>query len=119
MMKTEASCDNVFQSGLISSPEGWRGPENVLPAGGGIRQLSVWRNRDEADETQDIAFNLKFTPTDQLKFNFDAQFVDSEASVTDLSIMAAAYANLFIDASGKIPQIDYIAPNGEPDIQLG
>jgi len=58
--------DNVFQSGLISSPEGWRGPENVLPAGGGIRQLSVWRNRDEADETQDIAFNLKFTPTDQV-----------------------------------------------------
>ena len=105
--------DNLFQSGGISSPEGWRGPENVLPAGGGIRQLSVWRNRVEADETQDLAFNLKFTPTDQLRFNFDAQFVDSEASVTDLSFMAAAYANLFIDATGKVPQIDYIAPNGE------
>jgi len=76
--------------------------------------LAVWRDRDESDETQDIAFNLKFTPTDQLKFNFDAQFVDSEASVTDLSVMTAINSNLFIDATGKVPQIDYIAPNGEP-----
>ncbi len=105
--------DNLFQSGTISSPEGWRGPNDVLPAGGGIRQLAVWRDRVESDETQDIGLNLKFTPNDQLRFNFDAQFVESEADVVDLSIMAGAYANLFIDATGKVPQIDYIAPNGE------
>ena len=107
--------DNLFQSGGITSPEGWRGPENVLPGGGGIPQLSVWRDRLEADETQDIGLNLKFTPNDQLKLNFDAQFVDSEASVTDLSVMGTVYANLFIDATGKVPQVDYVAPNGEAD----
>jgi len=102
--------DGLFQSGGISSPEGWRGPNNVLPAGGGVRQLAVWRDRVESDETQDIGLNLKFTPNDQLRFNFDAQLVDSEADVVDLSIMTATYANLFIDATGKVPQVDYIAP---------
>jgi len=60
-----------------------------------------------------FCLNLKFTPNEQLRFNFDAQFVDSEADVVDLSVMAATYANLFVDATGKVPQIDYIAPNGE------
>jgi len=105
--------NGLFQSGIISSPEGWRGPGNVLAPGGGVRQLSLWRERQEADQTQDIGLNLKFAPTERLRFNFDAQFVDSEASVTDLTLHAATYANLAIDATGDVPQIDYIAPSGE------
>ncbi|MEL7444633.1 MAG: TonB-dependent receptor [Pseudomonadota bacterium] len=107
--------DGVFQSGTISDNSQWRGPNpSLFPSTGG-QQLALFRERSENDVTNDFGFNLKFAPTDDLRFNFDVQYIDSEAQVTDLTVHGSFFAPIFIDISEETPIVTHVIPDGEPD----
>jgi len=93
----------------------WRGPNATQAQVSGIsdpfaggQQLNTFRTRFEADRTEDYGLNLKFAPTDRLRFNFDAQYVGSEADVNDLSLFGSFFAPVFVDRSvGQVPDVDF------------
>jgi len=110
--------DGVFTSGTITDNSQWRGPNEAAALLGstGGQQLALDRQRVENDITEDFGFNLKFAPTDQLRFNFDAQYIRSSTDVADVTIHRSIFAPLFIDnTTGSVPTIQYIVPPGESD----
>ena len=60
--------------------------------------------------TQDAAINLKWEPTDNLRFNFDGQYVDSKVDNYDISIEMHSYANVGLDTTGPLPRITLSDP---------
>ena len=113
--------DGVFTSGTISDNNQWRGPNGggLLPEaffpGAGGQQLNLFRERSEKDVTTDFGFNLKYSPTDNLRFNFDAQYIKSSSDVVDLTVHASFFSRLFIDTTnGQVPEVSYLAPVNQP-----
>ncbi len=102
--------NGVFQSGTISDNTQWRGPNaasaNLSPTGG--QQIGLYRNRLEEDLTTDYGFNLKFSATDRLRFNFDAQYIDSTAQVFDLTNHYSFFSPVVIDSTvGSVPLVGF------------
>ena len=60
--------------------------------------------------TQDAAINVKWEATDALRFNFDAQYVDSTIDNYDISIEMHSFANTTLDASGEFPRVEFGDP---------
>ncbi len=54
--------------------------------------------------TQDVGFNVKWEATDRLRFNFDAQYVDSEIDNYDISVEHHSFANITLDATGHVSE---------------
>ena len=106
--------DSVLQTGLITETASWRGNDNTLPLDG-IRQLALRRERYENDVTTDYGFNLKWTPTDRWSLNFDAQYIESETEVFDVTVHGAFFARTGLDFSGDGLDFTYIVPEGEAD----
>ncbi len=110
--------DGVFTSGTITDNSQWRGPNATaafLGATGG-QQLALFRERSEEDVTEDYAFQLKFAPTDDLRFNFEAQHVSSTSDVVDLTVHGSFFAPVRVDGTaGSIPSFEYLLPAGETE----
>jgi len=108
--------DNVFQSGTITDNSVWRGPAAtaaLVPANGGQHQ-NISRERLEENVTNDFGFNVKYSPSDNLRFNFDAQYVDSTAEITDLQFGTSFLSSIFIDLSDDDdPVFQFVPPPGE------
>ena len=102
---------DVFQSGTITDNGVWRGngPTAALfPAEGGQHQ-NIIRERLEENITNDFGFNLKYSPRDDLRFNFDAQYIDSTSEVTDLQFGSSFLSSLAIDISeDSDPAVDFV-----------
>ena len=80
----------------------------LVPRGTGIGAGS--RMNDNKNMTQDVGFNLKWEATDRLRFNFDAQYVDSEIDNYDISVEHHSFANVTLDATGTYPRVSFAAP---------
>lgn len=111
--------NGVFTSGTITDNSQWRGPNAtaaLLPSTGG-QQLNLTRDRLENDVTTDIGFNLRFAPTDRLRFNFDAQYITAETNIVDLTVHRSFFSPVFIDRrQGEVPIVQFLVPEGEsPD----
>ncbi|NRA30993.1 MAG: TonB-dependent receptor [Parvularculaceae bacterium] len=102
--------DGVLTRGTVTESVGWRGNDG-LPTNG-IQQSVNTRQRDEDESIQDLSFNLKWTPNDQWAFNFDAQFVEAETEVFDVSTFFAFFADMTFDLTGEEARISYAAPSG-------
>ncbi|WP_432199992.1 TonB-dependent receptor [Erythrobacter sp. W53] len=106
--------NGVFQSGTITDNSQWRGPNATAallsPTGG--QQLFLNRERFENDVTNDYGFNLKFAASDNLRFNFDAQYVESTARVIDLTVHGSTFAPIFLDLTGGGAEVTHIIPDG-------
>lgn len=71
-------------------------------------QVDTGANRLKNNQfTQDASINLKWTPTDKLKFNFDVQYIESEVKNYNASVTARSFANTFVDASGEYPTLTF------------
>lgn len=113
--------DGVFTGGTISDNNQWRGPNAtaaLLPpaftAGAGGQQINLFRERFEEDVTTDYGFNLKFSPSEDLRFNFDVQYITSSADVVDLTVHSSFFAPVFIDSSvGSVPELSLVVPTSE------
>lgn len=60
--------------------------------------------------TQDFGLNLKWEATNNLRFNFDGQYVDSKVDNYDISIEMHSFADVAFDATGKYPRISLSPP---------
>ena len=60
--------------------------------------------------TQDAAINLKWAPTDVLRFNFDAHYVDASTDNYDIEIDINSFTTPTLDATGDLPRATFGPP---------
>ncbi|MEP7130014.1 MAG: TonB-dependent receptor [Sphingomicrobium sp.] len=61
-------------------------------------------------KTQDLALNLKWEPTPDLRFNFDGQYINSTVNNYDIEIDMGSFANVGLDNTGTYPRITLSDP---------
>jgi len=102
--------DGIFTGGIITSNAGWRSADPSVPLNG-IQHSFIKRGVDQRYVTSDFGFNLKWAPTDRLRLNFDAQYVDSTVENTDFQIANSFFAIDEIDLTGDTPTLGLRRPN--------
>lgn len=109
--------DNVFQTGTIVDNSQWRGPNAtaaLLPTTGGQQQAST-RDFLEEDVTNDFGFNLKYSPSENLRFNLDGQYIDSSNEVTQVEVIRSFFSPVTIgEEVDGVPTVSFNVPEGEP-----
>ena len=110
--------NGVFTSGTINDNAQWRGPNEtaISLASTGGQQIATFRERFEDDVTTDYGFNLKFAPTDNLRFNFDAQYIDASTDVVDVQFATSFFAPITFGAPvDGVPAVSFgLADNRGP-----
>jgi len=123
-----------FQTGVMTSDIGWGGGNNAdsaLVARNNAGQPLVnacygWNGCSPArrggdfgtdtrynvgtNVTEDLGFNLKWNPTDQWRFNFDVQKIESTVDNYDISVGQQSFADIGLDATGKHPKLTLMSP---------
>ena len=65
-------------------------------------------------QTQDASLNVKWAPTDRLRFNFDGQYAKSTGKNVDDIVSLATFTALDVDLTGGTPQIGFVTPGFDP-----
>ena len=119
--------NGVFQSGTLSGPYMNSTDNNMFSDGTNtplLTQCANWsggtpascgrlatpvntgtRYSDNNESTSDTSFNLKWTPNDKFRVNFDVQYVRSTVTNYDMETALQTWANVALDMNG---------PNGHP-----
>ena len=107
--------DGVLQRGTITTDVGWRGDfggGTQLPLDGPQQSINT-RERLENETITDYAFNLKYTPTDNLRLNGDIQYVKATNETFDVSVFFGSVFDVAFDNTvGGVPDISFTAPDG-------
>lgn len=99
---------NAAGQPMVSPCYGWNG---CAPNRRGLDMTTTTRSNNNENVTQDIGFNLKWTPTDNFRANFDFQFVDSEVSNYDIETNFNTWANVYLNMNnGNRPITELTAP---------
>lgn len=110
----------VFLSGsLAHMQDGWRGDGAHVPhnASWSSPQVPVFGHRFQTDNRykeqhtliDDYAFNLKWTPNDQLEVSLDLQHIEAETEDDDVTLMFMTWAIMDADLNGK-PAVSVLNP---------
>ncbi len=104
----------MFESGLITGPNGWRsdqlGGSARVPANG-LQSNNIRRDHEEKMVTDDYGFNFRWDVTERFGVNVDYQHVRSTTNVVDNGLWASTYQNVFIDTNGGgLPTVRFQAP---------
>jgi iron complex outermembrane recepter protein len=124
----------LFQTGLMTADIGWWGSDNnaskgyaanasgqqmvnacygwngCAPARRGVDMSTGTRSNNNTNVTQDVGFNLKWSPSDNFRANFDFQFVDSTVENYDIEANYSSYANAYVDLTFERPVVSFTAP---------
>ena len=85
------------------------------PFGRGGIPLELLRfERETRSSTEDFSFDVDWNITDRLRVNFEAQTIRSELAQDSIIANMATWANIDLDLSGKVPQVQFLAPPGAP-----
>lgn len=110
--------NDLFTHGTISAPVGWRDDQNTPVENGGrrtpvygLQSNNIRRDVEQEQVTQDISFNLKWTPNEKWGFNFDYQFIDSTVKNTDFGIWGSSYQDVFMDLRRDVPEVRFLGVN--------
>ncbi len=104
--------NNVFQSGILTQRPG---DAYANPFGrGGIPLESLRFQRNASGVTEDFSFDVKWNVTDRLRLNFEAQRVKSDLARDSVIGAMNTWADVQIDATGKTPNVTFLAPQGSP-----
>ena len=76
----------------------------------GSRLGTRTRSNNREQMTQDLGINLKYAPTDRLRFNFDAQWVDATVENYDIEIAFETFAQQMVDYTGDVPILTLQTP---------
>lgn len=86
------------------------------PFGRGGIPLELLRfERDTRAMTQDFSLDIDWSITDRLRVNFEVQHIESELRQDSIIGTMSTWANIDLDVSGKVPQVQFLAPPGSPD----
>ena len=104
--------NGIFQSGTLTQRVG---DAYATPFGrGGIPLESLRFQRATQAETEDFSFDVKWNLTDRLRVNFEAQRISSDLNRDSILGAMNTWADVAIDASGNVPQVQFLAPEGSP-----
>ena len=81
---------------------------------GGIPMDSLRFVRDTQSLTQDISFDAKMEFSERFRGKVEMQYVDSKLSRDSVFGALSTWADIGIDLSGSIPDIQFLAPVGAP-----
>ncbi len=85
------------------------------PFGRGGIPLELLRfERETRSSTEDVSFDVDWSITDRLRVNFEAQHIQSDLEQDSVIANMATWANIDLDLSGKVPQVQFLAPPGAP-----
>lgn len=110
----------IFTNGVISGNQGWRDDQNNLPTNNngrriplyGLQSNNIRRDVDQSFMTQDMSFNLRWEPSDNLRFTLDYQKVESEVQNLDVGIWGSTFQNLAMRLNGDDePTFSFLPPS--------
>lgn len=91
---------------MIQSCYGWGGQPNCQGFDvHGANTGTASRYSQNKNMTQEASFNLKYEATDNLRLNFDAQYVDSTIKLYDASMGFGSFANIEMAGLNSRPRI--------------
>lgn len=122
--------NGLFQTGhLTADNTGWWGPGALNSAGEpmvepcyswscpsttsprrGIDMTTTTRSNNNTNITEDLGFNLKWSPTDRFRALFDVQFVESTVENYDIETNFNSWADAYLDISNGRPKLEITAP---------
>lgn len=80
----------------------------------GLNTFVSTRFNDTKTTTQDMALNVKWSPSDRLHLNLDGQYVESSSRAVDDIVDAYTFTNVALDLTGKTPGIQFLTPGFNP-----
>lgn len=85
------------------------------PFGRGGIPLELLRfERETRASTKDISIDIDWSITDRLRVNFEAQHIASDLGQDSIIGTMNTWANIDLDLSGQVPQVQFLAPPGAP-----
>lgn len=109
----EFDSNGIFQRGVLSQRIG---DAYANPFGrGGIPFETLRFERETQATTEDFSFDIDWSVTDRFRVNFEAQRIKSDLRQDAIIGTMNSWANIAIDASGKVPQVQFLAPPGAED----
>lgn len=104
--------NGIFQRGVLSQRIG---DAYANPFGRGGIPLELLRfERETRASTKDISIDIDWSITDRLRVNFEAQTISSRLGQDSIIGTMNTWANIDLDMSGKVPQVQFLAPPGAP-----
>ncbi|WP_299192272.1 TonB-dependent receptor [uncultured Erythrobacter sp.] len=104
--------NGVFQRGILSQRIG---DAYANPFGrGGIPMESLRFQRELDSVTEDFSVDVAWEVSDRLRFNFEAQRIESDLSRNSIIGVMNSWANIDLDLTGETPQVSFLAPPGAP-----
>ncbi|MBU7579953.1 MAG: TonB-dependent receptor [Porphyrobacter sp.] len=108
----EFDSNGIFQRGVLSQRIG---DAYANPFGRGGIPLELLRfERETRASTEDFSFDVDWSITDRLRVNLEAQHISSELGQDSIIGTMSTWANIDLDVSGKVPQVQFLAPPGAP-----
>ena len=105
--------NGIFQSGILSQRQG---DAYANPFGrGGIPTDSLRFLRALDTTTEDFSLDLQWNITDRFRINFEAQTISSDLTRDSVFGALSTFANVDLDLTGSVPQVEFLAPPGAPD----
>ncbi|MEM6585218.1 MAG: TonB-dependent receptor plug domain-containing protein, partial [Pseudomonadota bacterium] len=105
--------NGIFQSGTLTQSVG---NAYAAPFGNGGIPLETLRfQRATQAVTEDFSFDMKWNVTDRFRVNFEAQRISSDLNRDSILGSMNTWADVAIDASGTVPQVQFLSPAGSPD----
>ncbi|WP_017665674.1 TonB-dependent receptor [Porphyrobacter sp. AAP82] len=104
--------NGFFQKGVLSQRIG---DAYANPFGRGGIPLELLRfERETRSSTEDVSFDVDWNITDRLRLNFEAQHIQSDLAQDSIIGVMSTWANIDLDLTGKVPQVQFLAPPGAP-----
>jgi TonB-dependent receptor len=104
--------NGIFQRGILSQRIG---DAYANPFGRGGIPLELLRfERETRAMTQDVSIDIDWSISDRFRVNFEAQHIESDLRQDSIIGTMATWANIDLDMSGNVPQVQFLAPPGAP-----
>lgn len=102
--------NGLFQSGILTRTDagGYASPFGGIPT----EFLRFARATDA--KTADYSFDLSYSPTDRLRFNFEAQRIESDLRRDSIIADMQTWTDISLDLSGKTPEVEFLPPSFTP-----
>lgn len=106
----EFDSNGIFQRGVLTQTNsgGYGSPFGGLP----LDSLRFVRAADA--ETEDFSFDLDYSPTDRLRFNFEAQNISSDLTRDSVFGAMSTWGDVALDVTGDTPSIQFLPPSFAP-----
>jgi iron complex outermembrane recepter protein len=98
---------NTAGQPMVTPCYGWNG---CSPNRRGLDMTTTTRSNNNTNVTEDLGFNLKWSPTDRFRAIFDLQLVESTVENYDIETNFNSWANVYADLTYDRPVVSLSSP---------